>query len=340
MKKVIIFLTLVLCLFLTGCGKDNVKDKLFNNIDKIKGYYLEATMEIVNNDDVYEYDVKVSYYKGDNYKVELSNTSNNYEQIIIKNSDGVYVITPLLNKSFKFQSEWPYNNSQAYLLHSIKNDLEKADDLVIESVDDGYIFKTSNVNYPNNEKLTHQEVLVDKNMDIKQVTVMDDNNIPQITVNFNTIDKDATFDSNYFQIDESKYNTDTKEDTSEKESADEKEVDTPTMSEGVFPLYLPTETTLSDQEKVNKDDGERIIMTFSGEKSFLLVQENSTIYEDFTIIPTTGEPFMLIDTIGSLTDESITWSSSGIDYYIVSDVMTQKELIEVARSINALPVMK
>ncbi len=250
------------------------------------------------------------------------------------------VITPLLNKSFKFQSEWPYNNSQAYLLHSIKNDLEKADDLVIESVDDGYIFKTSNVNYPNNEKLTHQEVLVDKNMDIKQVTVMDDNNIPQITVNFNTIDKDATFDSNYFQIDESKYNTDTKEDTSEKESADEKEVDTPTMSEGVFPLYLPTGTTLSDQEKVNKDDGERIIMTFSGEKSFLLVQENSTIYEDFTIIPTTGEPFMLIDTIGSLTDESITWSSSGIDYYIVSDVMTQKELIEVARSINALPVMK
>ena len=48
-------------------------------------------MEIVNNEDVYTYDVKVAYKKGDFYRVSLKNTSNNHEQIILKNSDGVYV---------------------------------------------------------------------------------------------------------------------------------------------------------------------------------------------------------------------------------------------------------
>lgn len=50
--------------------------------------------------------------------------ANNHEQIILRNKDGVYVVTPSLNKSFKFQSEWPYNNSQVYLLQSIVDDIK------------------------------------------------------------------------------------------------------------------------------------------------------------------------------------------------------------------------
>lgn len=334
MKKVLICLLLLSVLFLTGCEKGEekkVKKKLFSNVEKLKGYYLEATMEIVNNDDVYEYDVKASYYKGDYYKVELQNKSNNYSQIIIKNKDGVYVITPSLNKSFKFQSEWPYNNSQAYLLHSVVNDMKTAKDLEVRKENDNYIFTTSNINYPNNAKLTHQEFTIDKNGELKRVRVMDVNNVAHITVNFISIDKNAAFDEEYFAIDES-----TEKFGQEKETINQ----ITEINEAIFPLYLPIGTTLSNQEKINKDKGERIIMTFSGEKSFLLVEETSSKYDDFTIIPTNGEPFLIIDTIGVLTDESISWSSNGLDYYIVSDVMTKLELIEVAKSINAIPVMK
>jgi hypothetical protein len=49
---------------------------------------------------------------------------------------------------------------------------------------------------------------------------------------------------------------------------------------------------------------------------------------------------MLMDSLGTMTDNSISWTSSGIDYYIVSDVMSQEELLEVAESINVLPTMK
>ena len=90
-------------------------------------------MEIVNNEDTYKYNVEVSYKHKDYYKVEKVNTLNNHEQVILRNDDGVYVVTPSLNKSFKFQSDWPYNNSQIYLLGSIIEDLTEDEDRVLKT---------------------------------------------------------------------------------------------------------------------------------------------------------------------------------------------------------------
>lgn len=95
MKKKLLFLIMFALMFvLGGCGKisenDVIKD-LTKKINNSKAYYIEGTLEIVNNEDVYTYDVEVSYAKKDNYKVNLVNTVNNHEQIILRNSDGVYV---------------------------------------------------------------------------------------------------------------------------------------------------------------------------------------------------------------------------------------------------------
>jgi outer membrane lipoprotein-sorting protein len=82
-------------LFLTfGCGKvdiDKAKNDFQNKVTKSKSYLLKGNMEIINNDDTYEYLVEVSFLKDDYYKVRLVNQTNNHEQIILKNTDGVYV---------------------------------------------------------------------------------------------------------------------------------------------------------------------------------------------------------------------------------------------------------
>ncbi|WRK52332.1 hypothetical protein SD457_18260 [Coprobacillaceae bacterium CR2/5/TPMF4] len=70
-------------------------------------------MEMVENDELKSYLVNVSYLnedKNEYYKVELYDKALNQSQIIIKNSDGVFVLTPTLNQIFKFQSEWPNNS--------------------------------------------------------------------------------------------------------------------------------------------------------------------------------------------------------------------------------------
>ena len=43
-------------------------------------------------------------------------------------------MTPSLNKSFKFQSDWPYNSSQAYIMSSILKDLEDDDNAVFSGM--------------------------------------------------------------------------------------------------------------------------------------------------------------------------------------------------------------
>ena len=79
---------------------------------------------MINNESSYKYDVKSIYKESNHFKVELTNKTNDNKQIILRNKDGVYVVTPSLKKSFKFQSDWPYNNSQIYLLQSIVQDIK------------------------------------------------------------------------------------------------------------------------------------------------------------------------------------------------------------------------
>ena len=84
----------VLLLVLTGCGITRADDVIGNfekKLEKTKSYYVEGIMQIINNEDTYDYEVKVSYKKDDYYKIEIINTLNNHEQIILRNDEGVYV---------------------------------------------------------------------------------------------------------------------------------------------------------------------------------------------------------------------------------------------------------
>lgn len=332
MKKYFLVLLMVCCCFITGCfgnNKDDTLKEIKKKYDNLKAYQLTGNLEIVNNDDTYNYDVKVVYQKKDKYYVSLKNRSNNHEQIILKNEDGVYVLTPSLNKSFKFQSDWPYNNSQVYLIQSILDDILDDEERSLIEDENSYIF-TTNVNYPNNRKLVKQKVTFDKKFNLKKVSVVDENDIGQMTMTFATIDINPDINNEIFDLNKIMGTTEN----------NNKEETTGNLEDIIYPLYIPTGTSLSSQEKIAKTDGERVIMTFEGEKPFLLVEETSSIEEEFSIIPTYGEPYLLIDTVGALTDSSVTWSSNGVDYYLVSDVMSQDELLDIARSVNVIPTMK
>ncbi|MDD2469710.1 MAG: hypothetical protein PHI22_02100 [Bacilli bacterium] len=332
MKK-IVWLSLIACFFLlTGCGKYSEKDvvkDLSKKIEESKGYYLEAQMEIINNEDIYKYDVKVSYQDGDLFRVSLKNKANSHEQILLRNEEGVYVLTPSLNKSFKFQSEWPYNNSQSYILQTIIKDIKNDDNRAFEETENYYIF-TTKVSYPNNRSLTKQVVYFDKDLNLKEVQVLNNENNPEIKVKVSKVDMKATYKSKYFTLSENMQTA----------VVEEKVEPVMKIEDIIYPMYVPEKTSLSAQNVMGKAVGERIILTFKGEKPFILVEETATIEEEFTTIPTYGEPAMLIDTYGSISDNSISWISNGLEYYLASDAIDIGELVDIAKSINAIPVGK
>ena len=322
MKKII---TLILCvLLLSGCGKSK-EEKLISefksDVNSSKSYLLEGSLELYNGDDTYTYSLKVGYKKKDMYKVNLTNQVNNHEQIILKNTEGVYVITPSLNKSFKFQSEWPNNSSQSYILESILNDINTTEDKKYEDTTDYYIIK-SNVNYPNNPNLTYQKLYFDKNMNLKKNEVYDKDNILKIKVSVNNIDYKANLEDDYFDLDAS-INEDC---CNTSKTAEFKDI--------LYPVYIPTDTYLTTKETVNIDTGTRAILTFSGSKDFVLVEEASNPKTEFETIPVYGDPIMMNGSVGALSGNSLYWSANNVDYYLAGSNMSEEELLNVANSIS------
>ena len=177
MKKALILFILVF--LISGCGKktnESVVKDFESKVNSSKSYKLDGSLEIFNDEDTFTYKIDVSYLKSDNYKVSLINQINNHEQVILKNSSGVYVVTPSLNKSFKFQSDWPNNGSQSYLLSSLVSDIKNMEKLDIKVKDDEYIVKTD-VNYPNNQELVYQLIYLDKDSNLKKVEVFNGSDV-------------------------------------------------------------------------------------------------------------------------------------------------------------------
>ena len=433
MKKFLklIFLISIFSLALVGCGvknADNVIDKIAKKQKNSTSYYVKGTMEIVNNEDTYKYNVEVSYKQKDYYKVELVNTLNNHEQVILRNDEGVYVVTPSLNKSFKFQSDWPYNNSQIYLLGSVIEDLTEDEDRVFKAKNDGYYFQSS-VDYPNNKSLVKQNVYVDKDYKITKVEVTNKEGKVQITMNFDKVIYNKKYASDYFELsklinvkeernnsstttqnnsanksesnktttqnqdqnkttneqnngtgnnvtnnntnsntnnntssnnkpennnnqttsdnakssEQSQTENNQKTESSFKESKSNtktKTKKTATIDDVIYPMYLPTNTTLANKEVIDTKDGQRLILTFEGDNPFVLVEETISYADEGLIIPVSGSLDFLTDVIGVINDNSVSFDSNGIGYYIVSDKLNKTELVNIARSISVLPVSK
>lgn len=370
MKKLVI-LAIGLMLFITGCGKESEEDlvaKFEKSVTNSKSYTLKGNMEILSNEETFTYSLEANYLEDDNYKVTLVNQTNNHEQIILKNSDGVYVVTPTLNKSFKFQSEWPKNSSQSYILSSLLNDIKNDENMSLEEQDKNYVI-TSTVNYPNNSSLTYQKIYFDKDMNLEKVEVYDSEDIVNIKVVFSSIDLKAGLSEDDFLLEdlidmsaENNKENETTDNTTENnsndnttdnndngndtqnnnESCENEECDTKSsniLDSVIYPLYIPSETYLSNSEEIDTDEGNRMILTFAGDKNFVLIEEVAAVANEFEIIPVYGDPVMLSDTIAAKSANSMYWTSDNVSYYLTSNDLSTEEMVTIAESLGNTKVV-
>lgn len=332
MKKIILFISLLF--IVVGCNKSGDDDLIGSLNDKINSsnnYQMTGTLEIFRNEDKFTYDVISTYKKEKYFKVELVNQTNSHKQIILRDLDSVYVLTPSLNKSFKFQSEWPYNNSQIYLLQPIITDVESDKNFKFEKLDDGYVV-SSNVNYASEKDFKTQKIYFDLNKDLKKVEVLDKKENIKMVLNVISLEYDVKLEDDFFDVNRYHKNTEEKESTSEMKNT------TAAIEEIVYPMYVPSETYLVGQDVIDTEIGERVILTFAGESAFTVIQENidNKIKDEYVY----GEPYLILDTVGSVTDYSVSWISNGIEYLVMSDTMNIDELITVAQSISIEPISK
>jgi len=333
-KKVIIWIAMLMgmVLLLSACGEKSHEDvlkKLDEKLDKLDGYKVEADMVMKTGQEEQTYGIDIWHKKDDMYRVALSNNEDEKgNQIILKNEDGVFVLTPALDKSFKFQTEWPHNSSQPYLFQSLVKDITEDEETEFETTDDYYVFKTK-TNYQSNNNLPFQEIYIDKkDFTPTQVKVMDKDKQSLVEVNFSEFNIDPTFEEKDFVLEE---NMKTNSEVAETSATPEVDEETP-MS-----VVLPENTVgseLTEKKEVQLDDGERVILTYAGEKNFTLVGEKRASIQTLTAPQEVhGDIVNLGYAVGALSNNALEWHYEGTDYYLASEELTRDELLQVAKSV-------
>ncbi|WP_152655446.1 outer membrane lipoprotein carrier protein LolA [Oceanobacillus sp. CFH 90083] len=333
----VVFLLGALSLLLAACGEksqEDVVEKLQETVTELEAYKATADMTMNTGEQEQTFLIDIWYQADDQYRVKLENEAEqNESQVILKNMDGVFVLTPALEKSFKFQSEWPENSSQPYLFQSLVNDVINDPEAQFETTEDHYIFRTK-TNYQSNNNLPAQEIYFDKSSFTPvMVNVLNQDAEPLVNVTFHGFDLDATFAEDDFSMEKNME----QETGGESSNADEGEEAVATAAQEVRELY-PTFTAgaeLAEKQEVSLEDGERIITTFEGEKNFTLVQEiRDTAPVSSAPEVVDGDIVNLGATVAALEGNTLKWSYQGVDYQLASTELTKEEMIEVAQSVQ------
>jgi len=344
-------MVIVTILLLSACGgksQESVSKKIEKQLSQVDGYKAQAEMIMKTGQEERKYDIDIWYQKGDAelYRVDLANETDDHRQTILKNEEGVFVLTPILNKSFKFQSDWPEKNGQPYLYQSLIQDIVEDNEAVFSTHDDYYMYKTK-TNYMNNKQLPYQHVYFNKKTYLPMyVQVLDESEEPLIEVKFTEMDVNATFTEADFNREAilGASNHDDSDDEAETES--EETMGSDMSSEASLDsaeLLLPVVTKgaeLVETEEVISEESTRTIMTFKGERNFTLIQEQSDSMPVMSAAPSEmrGELVHLGHSIGAVTNDMVEWNYKGSQFYLASEELTMAELIDVASSVYSKSV--
>lgn len=328
-SRIFAFLLVMVMIVLAACGtpsKEDVMKKLSGKWNDTKGYELQATMEIKTGAEPRLYDVDVWHTKPDLYRVHVTQDGKKDSQMIVRNADGVFVVTPSLGKTYKFQSDWPAQNSQPYLIGALSEDIKADKNATMTEKDNMYIFETETRN--NHKKvLPTQQIHIDKKTLLpSHVSVLDENKEEKIRITFTKITLGTERKASDYAVELNHADIGTEE-----EEPTEKDDET-----GFSPYYpnVSWSTQLDDDGVVKTDGGTRSFMTFVGEKEFTIVQEPATRSNNTLHVSVEGDPVDLGFAVAAVTDKSISWESDGISFFIASQTLSKAELIEVASSMS------
>ena len=357
MRRITWVLAMMLCIsvVLAGCGgkKDAaavVKD-LNNVVDKLQSkegsYQGSGTMTLHTGEKPQQYEVEVWYQNPSYYRISLKNAQKDITQIVLRNDDGVFVLTPSLNKSFRFQSDWPEKQGQVYLYQTLVQGI--LSDSTRQFIDDkdSYVFDVA-ANY-HSQSLIRQKIWLNKdNYAPKQVQVSDSEANVVVEVKFNTFAFNAKFEKDAFDMKrnmmtmgESSIQTVTQIDEFGNEIVTELSDDIqlePTMKElgnfGIIePDYLPVGVTLKDTNEIADSKDHAVLLRYEGVYQFTLMEARPL---DRAVSLTPGSVIDLGFTVGLLTGDeqrTLTWMDNGIEFRITSANLPVTEMIKVAASL-------
>ena len=347
MRRIAMVLAVVISIALiaAGCGAKSaeqvVKD-LDHVVSKLDSYEGMGKMTLYTGQQEQTYSVEVWYQNPHYYRIKLSNEQNDISQIVLRNDEGVFILTPHLNKMFRFQSDWPENSGQVYLFQSLAQSILMDADRVFTEEKDSYIFDVV-ANYQNG-MLSRQKVWLDKKTYApQQVQVTDDNHNVVVAVSFSHFQFGKKFDKDSFDMQRNmtSWNLETMptstgvQGTPQGNAGGEQQANHQTF--GIIePEYTPEGVTLQDLREITLGGEKAVLLRYSGKYNYTIVE---SMPETKTVTSLAGTILDLGYTLGIVTGEekgmrTLTWTYNGVEFRLSTGDLHQEEMIKIAQSVQ------
>lgn len=313
----------------------NVEKNALETLQSLESYYMEASMDYYKGEDSKSYTVKVSYQKDQQenmYKVCMYDKSINQEQIVIKNKDGVYVLTPALNQAYKFKGDWPLNGHKPYLYHCMVETIQQTCD--ISKLDDGYLI-TSTPEFKNMPSWARQEMKLTKDYKPIWVHIYDNNNDVALKVGFSKVEFNPTFSENYFCV----------QDNIE-QSRNNLETTTSSTFEDLplYPVNCDVEAALKEVSSIVVNSTSQVMLTYTGKENFTIVEQVVSASKEYQEQEINGEIVDIFGIYGYFVSNSninkLYFTYNGVSYQIYSDCVDVDTLLEIASGMEYVDALK
>ncbi len=275
MKKVIYSILCCLVLLLASCKKkDTEKDGIkvaTEYLSSLDSYQLNCDLTIHRESKDIKMVVSVDYLKPSYYKVCFNNKSG-HEQVIVKNDEGVFVLTPALNKEFKFDSDWPLNSTHAYLLEGICKDIT-ADKNATFTTDGDVVTIESSLTDANATMAKLKFLYNTKQKKPIKACVLDKDNNEKILVEFNEFTPNKTMTKDLFN---------TKWIMDEKSKLNEKTEEDKNTSVSITVGYVCDGATLAS----SKVENDSTILCYTGTNNYTIVVQKAGVYTSSILMDT------------------------------------------------------
>lgn len=324
MKKILILMLIISSFLLIGCGEKETEKEFMEIVTDSTSYKLEGVMETYYMETTKQSSFEVLYKSPDEIKITLTPVNGKDSQIIIKNSDGVYVLVPAINKNFKIKSDWPTNGSYPYLLTSLTKDIANTENPIITEDDDTKTIETDTLLYKD-AVANKQKIILDKKTNLpKEVQVLDKQGNLYIKVVFTNIDLNKTLDSKEFVVDDSM--TTMRSQITEEDVYSERKIK--------YPSYCPEGSKLSKEHTEASTDGKNVvsIMTYAGDNAFTIVQEYINDKETMALSYETGYIIHVLGHPTILKENALVTLYEGVEYTIASSELSLEEMVKILAS--------
>jgi outer membrane lipoprotein-sorting protein len=358
MRRITWILAIVVCfsVLLAGCGKKDaagvVKD-LNQVLGKLDSYEGSGVMTLHTGEAPQMYKVQVWYMNPSYYRIALTNAQKDITQIVLRNDQGVYVLTPSLNKSFRFQSDWPDNQGQVYLYQTLLRSVLSDNTRQFVDDKDSYVFEVA-ANY-NTQSLVRQKIWLSKDgYKPQQVQVSDSSAQVVVEVKFDQFEFGKKFDKKDFDMQEN-LNTASQDSQGTMLEVDEQgqlveqpagtepaadrgsAASLPALNESfgmIMPSYIPDGVQEKASQIVDDQDRSSVMVQYDGDYQYTLLESRSL---DRAVSLQKGEMIDMGFTFGQLSgddQQTLTWTQDGLDFQITSGDLPVTEMIKIAASMQ------